>query len=69
MKRTACPELTAAESVRVTLVPEMEIDAIVAVADATDTPNALLSSPDAARLSSKLRLICVGVDVLTFPER
>jgi hypothetical protein len=69
VKRTAWPVVTALESVSVMVLPEIAIELTEREALATDTPKALANSPEFAKFSSKFSVNCVGVEVLTLPER
>lgn len=67
MNSTVWPAVTALDSVNVIVVPEMDMELIVLFDPLIETANDEARTPVPSILSSKLRVSCVGVDVLTLP--
>jgi hypothetical protein len=67
VKSTLCPALTALARVNTIVVPEMAIAVMALFVPATKTAKDVASTPVPSMVSSKLRVNCVGVEVLTLP--
>jgi hypothetical protein len=61
--------VTALAKVSVMVLPEIETELTDRETPATETPNALAATPELESDSSKFKVICVGADVFTFPDR
>jgi hypothetical protein len=64
---TNCVALTALARVNTIVVPEIDIPVITLLAPATETAKDVASTPVPSMDSSKLRVSCVGDEVLTLP--
>ncbi len=67
MNATLWPLVTALASVKMIVVPEIEIAVIALFVPATETAKDVADTPVPSMDSSKFRVNCVGVDVLTLP--
>ena len=67
MKSTVWPVVTALDNVNVIVVPEIVIPVIALFVPPTNTAKDAATTPVPSIDSSKLRVSCVGVEVLTLP--